>query len=209
MGESLAPRRDDGSDALREALARLEDALARAGSPVVSLMSPGLAPEVVRAALEPLGMQPPGELLTWFGWRNGFPPGTPAWSGRTSILWWAPFSLEAAVAEYHWQKPGPEVWQWRPTWLPLAHSDSAPRMAVDCTPPQGQEATVRMADPFAGGFDEAEVSSVRGLAGVVDKWVEAIDIGAYVYIDDARGQGWDDTPRRQQRPRPWWRAALL
>lgn len=54
---------------LGQLLLELEEEMARSGAPLTA--SQGLSEDEVRAGLSSIQLQPPPELLVWFGWHNG------------------------------------------------------------------------------------------------------------------------------------------
>lgn len=190
---------------IAESLVQLEDRLREQRVPIVDVLAPGIEEDQVRAALAPLGMEPPGELITWFAWHNGITEVEPQSFGQT-LLNRHVLSVAQAVAEWHWLQPGPEPWQWNPTWLPFGSSTGMWRYAVDCTPPQAETATVRLASPDEGYFDESRRASVVGLASVVSWWIEALDRGWMRWAEDP-GE-WQD-PGRVSFPPGWGISGLI
>ena len=170
-------------------LRRFEDAVRRTGAGVARLLAPGLPEKQVRSELRNVGMEPPGELVTWFGWHNGLTQPTVNSWGDGLLVSWLPLSLQESVQDWGRKDLGTEPWSWLPTWLPIGLSGGAARLAVNCAPPQQELAVVRMVEPEAGLFDELRVPSVRGLAVVVRWWVDALERGHLRY--DPERDGWD------------------
>jgi hypothetical protein len=187
-------------------LVAFEQRLRAVGAPVAQVLAPGIPEERVREVLEPLGMDPPQELVAWYAWHDGLTTPTPHWPGEALLMAWHPYSLEQALAEYHSRDRGEETWQWQPTWWPLAKDGGPQRVAVHCTPPQGVHATVRVVEPAAGLFAADDVPPVTGLAQVVTWWTEAIDTGAYTFVPEA---GAWDIPDRNLIPPERRRTFLL
>ena len=177
------------SSEFEELLRRFESAVRDTGAGVAGLLAPGIPEQQVRAELRAVDMEPARELITWFGWHNGLTDPHPASWGDGLLVTWCPLSLEESLEEWRRQDLGPEPWEWCPTWLPIGLSGSAPRLAVDCTPPQGECAKVRAADPWSGLFDEQQIPSVVGLATVVTWWLDSLEQGHVTY--DAEHDGWD------------------
>jgi hypothetical protein len=188
------------SDIVAELLRRLEQKLSEAGVDVGAALAPGLAEDSVRSMLQGRGMEPPEELVSWYTWHNGLTSANPD-NGEGRLLLWEPYSLNRALEEWSRQDRGDAVWQWHPTWLPIARTGGAARMAVDCTPPQGPLATVRLAEPEAGLFDETQIASVTGLHTIVQWWIDALATGAYQFDVDAKGWDsprWSDIPEERR-----------
>jgi hypothetical protein len=176
------------AETFTDLLARFEHELAAVGSPIASNLAPGLDPEEVRARLIIHGMEPGQDLLAWFAWHNGLLDEQTARNELRYALGWEYFSLDRALSDWHWWNKGIELWQWQPTWLPIAWHGGADRMAIDCAPPAGMTSSVRDAAPDAGLFDESQTQSVRGLSTVVQWWIDAITSGRWSY--DKRHNSW-------------------
>ena len=56
---------------LTRVLSDLEAEWRSQGASISSGLRPGLSPDSIRAALEPLGIRPHAELLQWYGWHDG------------------------------------------------------------------------------------------------------------------------------------------
>lgn len=160
-------------------LDELERRLRAAGTSVPDRLAPGLPDEEVRSRLAEVGLDAPGDLVTWFGWHNGIRPEAPP-VGANQLIVEMPLSLDQALDDWAERDHGPESWQWERGWLPLAYHDNADRLAIDCTPPQGQVARAYMWSPHQP-FADRTTSDIRPLATVVRWWLEAWDAGAYEY----------------------------
>ena len=195
------PRQEYSSDRPEDFLAlldRFEDRVRATGAGVTGLLAPGIPEAQVRAELAEIGMEPAQELVTWFGWHNGLTTATPKSLGDGCLIRWCPLSLRESIEEWQRQDRGTEPWQWKPTWLPVGLFGGPQRLAVDCTPPQAHQATIRMTSPEAMLFDESEVPSVIGFATVVGWWLEAIEQGWYYFVPEADAWDW---PRRMEMPK--------
>jgi hypothetical protein len=169
-------------------LEQFRGVLREAGAPVAENLAPGVAPEVVRARLGELGMEPSEQLLTWFAWQNGIADWTgPAPAATFIMVVWVPYSLDEAVEEWRMWDHGSEPWEWIPTWLPVAHYWGMPRLAVDCTPPQDRICTVRQVSPDAGLFAGTDAGA-RTLDWAVHHWIAMVENWGY-HVDS--GGGWD------------------
>src|SRR4051794_22885124 len=125
--------------AFMELLGRFEAAVVATGSTVIGNLSPGVDPRYVREVLADIGMEPSAELITWFAWRDGYDESS---GGYDRLLSWRPLSVEAAIADWRRREHGSEPWHWAPTWLPIGEGGGMPRLAADCTAPQGHDCTV-------------------------------------------------------------------
>jgi hypothetical protein len=186
MNETDSPSQMPGAEEpLEEVLAELEDRLLTIGAGVAGLLAPGLSEDQVRTRLGELGMEPPGELVTWFGWHDGLINPDPAFERYDRVIRWHPMTLEQCIQDWSGQPRGPEDWQWDPTWLPVGHYDNSSRLTVDCTPPQQRLARLSAYGAEEGGFGRCAAPVVIGLAGVVRWWLDALDAGHITYVPEA------------------------
>jgi len=189
----MTPQRQEPSpDPAEDFLAllnRFEDRVRATGAGVAGLLAPGIPEGRVRAELAEIGMEPAGELVTWFGWHDGLTTANPKSWGDGCLIAWCPLSLRESIEEWQRQPCGTESWQWIPTWLPIGLSGGPTRLAVDGTPPQAVQTTVRMAAPDALLFDEDQVPSVTGFATAVGWWLDALEQGWCSF--DPEADTWD------------------
>jgi len=187
MGETDMPSQAPGvEESLGEVLAELEERLVTTGAGVAGLLAPGLSEDQVRSRLGELGMEPPGELVTWFGWHDGLVKHPdPAFEQFYPVIRWHPMSLEQCILDWTGQPRGAEDWQWDPTWLPIGHYGNSDRLTVDCTPPQQWPARLSIYSAEEGGFGRCDAPVVTGFAGVVRWWLDALDAGHITYVPEA------------------------
>lgn len=186
VGETDMPSQTLGTEELLgEVLAELEGRLVTIGAGVVGLLAPGLSEDHVRSRLGELGMEPPGELVAWFGWHDGLINPDPAFERYDRVIKWHPMSLEQCILDWSGQPRGAEDWQWDPTWLPIGHHDNSDRLTVDCTPPQQWQARLSIYSAVEGGFGRCEAPVVTGFAGVARWWLDALDAGHITYVPEA------------------------
>lgn len=187
---------------LRESLNRFEAAVRATGAGVAWLLAPGLPESDVRAELASIGMEPPQELITWFGWHNGLTQAHPKSGGDGILVRWFPFSLKESIADWRHQPKSMDVFDWHPTWLPIgALSAHATRLAIDCTPSQGPRARLHVAAPEDGLFNFKVMPIVDGLSTAVDWWMQALERG-WIYYDSDNDMWnkdqWTDIPLAQR-----------
>lgn len=172
-------------ESLADVLAELEGRLHTLGAGVAALLAPGLSEDQVRSRLAELGMEPPGELVTWFGWHDGLlDHPDPALEQFYPVIRWHLMSLEQCLQDWFGQPRGAEVWQWDPTWLPIGHYGNADRLTVNCTPPQQRSARLSIYSAEEGGFGRCEAPIVTGFAGVVRWWLDALDADHITYVPE-------------------------
>lgn len=166
-------------DDLAQLLIRLEDVLVSNRVPVVDRLAPGLHEKAVRELLGTLGMDPPDDLLTWFGWHNGLVWRGDEQPGDVFLVRWIPYSLSEAIAEYHDQPVGREPWQWHPDWLPIAHLRNADRLAVCCGSDAGDRGLVRVVSGVERFWhDPPARTTISDLAA----WLaQAVEAGHWAY----------------------------
>ena len=177
---------DEIDHGFMELLQRFESAVNATGSSVIGNLNPGAEPRYVRELLAQIGMEPSTELVTWFNWHNGYDVASGAYDQLVS---WRPHSIEAAIADWEWREHGTEPWEWAPTWLPIGVGGGMPRLAADCTPPQGHDCTVMAVSPDAGLFSEPG-RKTRTLAQAVQIWLEAVESGWFTWVQDEARRGW-------------------
>lgn len=175
------------SESFRDELESLEQLLRETGCRLVDHLAPGLSEDQIRARLDELGMTPSGELLAWYQWHDGVLPSVLDARVNPKLIRWVPMSLGEAITDWATWPRGEG--QWVPGWLPIGHYNNATRLAVDCTPVQGDLARLHCAMPEYGLFDFAELPVVEGFATVVHWWRSALEDGHIQY--DAANDSFD------------------
>jgi hypothetical protein len=177
---------------LTAALEGLEQAWLRNGMPHTNWLAAGLEATEVEAALAPVGLTPPAEILEWFGWHNGT-----IWSPTEGDVVpglgmgrFAPLSLIQALEERSMMmevaaslEDDPmaipeDLPLWEVAWLPVGHDAGGSVLTAEL----GAEDTVPVRDV---SWDDGEFKTVRAesLAAVVELWIEWLD--AYCEWDPA------------------------
>jgi hypothetical protein len=172
-----------GAPTLRLLLQQLHERLSAAKVPVDQMLLPGLAPEVVRARLEPAGLGAPDEVVEWFGWANGWaaPDGAPRSAPPIPDL--ENSSLEDSLVLYSIVNPRAATdsdftgatYGVGNGWLPLSH-DNWGRF-VYCNASAHAAPPVRRANPEP--WDPATTSMYHGvsLCTFVAWTIESLDNG--------------------------------
>lgn len=199
------------SESLADRLVRLEQAWQGAGAPIGRLLAPGVDAAQVRDALAPLGLQPSGELLTWYGWRNGVRPGTP-WRYAATHATFTLLSLGQSVERYQFhqaimrdvvdgeRRDPAEAERLREellpsAWFPLCSADgdslladlSAP--ALDVTP------------VYWRPRDGDKIVAAGSICDLVGAWLQLLDVGFAEWSPEL--DYWLE--HRERRPAELWR----
>lgn len=172
---------------LEAALARLEAALAAQHNPVLDGMQPGLPEREIRRVIGELGINPPQELIAWFGWHNGYvaPPGrTPrAWMGAELLQ----YTFDHAVSLYSGIAEGIDEFREfdlvspdeDTEWFPLCMVRGGSYLVMNCG--NGlQRGSVARWNTHAQGFRPGGYRP-QTLAEPVEWWVELIESGTWRY----------------------------
>jgi len=170
-------------DRLHRALERLEAVLAAQGHPVVDGLQPGIKENEVRGRLAQWGLDPPEDLITYFGWHNGYvtPAGRDFHGEIGSGV--RPMSLAQACQAY---EEGVRFdletlvehtgWADGTEWFPVVVSTSGRYVLMDCrrdTPSRGSVA----------GWENLEMTEPQfrpaTLAQPVEWWAEYFETGVW------------------------------
>lgn len=163
---------------LLQRLEELTEAIAATGATVSGNLAPGIEEAGLREKLRPLGMEPPMELITWYGWHNGLIDQQVA-SGRSWLPLFEPLSIDAALADRQQQLSGADPEPFPPTWLPILRAMGPNRLTVNCTPPAGMECPVRQYTPEA---DPEEFPTHPSLTVAVEQWIRSLREGWIRYL---------------------------
>jgi hypothetical protein len=173
---------------LQAALEELEHEGRKMSAPLGSSGLPGASERDVRLMLEPLGLIPNDELLTWFHWHNG-------WSDAycTTPDNMAPFDLQRAVDSCRMMRDialdvasgeGPEKVEavWRSTFFPIT-GESGDWMVID-TAPDSPKLSTRYYYRDTGSWGAAAAPS---LGSVVQTWVDDLKTGQTYWTPPSPG----------------------
>jgi hypothetical protein len=193
MSELAAPRGASDSEgfgrsALTKLLEEYFDEIDRAGAPTRRFLRPGLSDEAISATLSEIGLEPPEELLAWYG----------AFDGITAAFWGEPFmpfpyhsphALSEAVRLYRQQGSimgyGSDAWLWNPSWLQIA--DPVHSISVNCDP-RLRVLRVRLVgdDRHTQDTPDAAKYEVESLCTPVSWWIQGIRAGYYYWSPERR-----------------------
>ena len=150
---SVLPVQPD-PERLRALLAELDDAWSAAGLPIAHHTRPGLDPDEVRRQCHALDLEPPVELVTWFGWHDGTDVRHAVRrANHVGIDHLTLISLTEAleIVVAHWQPTDPTrpSWglAWRDGWVPIAREGNGTVLVVDCRRPAHEPSPVRRFHP--------------------------------------------------------------
>jgi hypothetical protein len=167
---------------LHQSLLRLEHIWVEQGMPVVDHLAPGISPAELAAQLEPVGLQPPDELCTWYGWHNGLSESAMGLPRRHAEILPAglPLSVAAGTKELRLNESiaPPPVWQ--PGWFPIVAIHHGASYMVDCRGWTDAPAQVMNFEFEDGGF-ESDRPRASSLTQVVAWWLECYEDGTYVW----------------------------
>jgi len=166
---------------LRHALELLEDLLREQRNPIVDGLLPGLGAAEIRAQMRDLGLDAPDDLLTWFGWHNGYEqPPTSRYQD-----WLAPSFRSTGIADLREHYLGMYLKyqidaQSRDgaRWFPILTTGNACVVMMDCGSDPATTGAVAKKNEL--GLIES-THSVRELADIVEWWCEALAAGLWVY----------------------------
>jgi len=177
------------SQRLQEALERLERALVQVRCPVVEGLQPGLTEADIRGQLGAVDLDPPEDLITLFGWHNGYhQPSEQEWWGG----WIGPSlqtrSLAQALDDY------PTVYasiaefdEDDPRWLPVMWCGDPIIMYCGDDSRRRGTITARM---YEYPLDESH--KISSLAVPIEWWAGFLETGDYRFTPLSDGTGtWD------------------
>lgn len=183
---------------LWEQLGELEGQWRRLGAPVASQAAPGLSLEQIEAAVGPVGVHLPGELVVWWQWHNGVrSPGSHGFTeSMIGTAAWDLLSLDDAVGAYRREPRSPQYpgdpiareFYWRDTWFPFA-ACGADLLFVD-TAAARADGTVPVRCKLNFGWEDWDVEQAASLADAVAMWVRALREGYYWW--DPQAEDWKD-----------------
>jgi hypothetical protein len=189
------------TERLREALERLEAALAQVGHPVVRGLRPGRPAEEVQARLAEIDVDPPEDVITFFGWHDGYEtPSGDVWQGRISPSY-RPFSLDEACDEHasHQDvlKAAAEYTGEQSQWFAILEADGA-----WCVVNYGCSSNTRgqVAAWDGGELTPAPEHRPSSLAEPIELWVSYLEAGHWRWD----GSRWIDNRTAAERAEhPW------
>jgi hypothetical protein len=162
-----------GPQLLTELLATLEERLREARAPFDEIMGRGLSRESVQEKLNSIGLTPPEELISWFGWHDTLESARPPWIFPNLFQ----MPLASLVQIYPIEV---EVGTHPPTWFNIAGDSNG--NAVSCEKDPSQPPLVRALLHDEGGLDFSQDGrQVVSLCTPVAWWIEALDRGVYTW----------------------------
>ena len=179
------------SERLREALERLEEAIEALGYPLRDGLRPGLGEAEIRAQLAPLGIDPPADLITLFGWHNGYqtPVGQPSRGLLGPNL--RTISLDRACREYvdmkisfeEMVKAGSSIGL---SWFPVLDFTGWDSIIMNCEEGSPRRGAVTEWSPA----DDLPSDLPNTLAEPVERWAGLIESGQWT-VDSRRRRSLD------------------
>jgi hypothetical protein len=185
---------------LRLALERLEAALIRTGYPIAEGLQPGLSEDEVRTRLAAIGVDPPDDLVTWFGWHDGYETPT----GGSYYGWICPafeiLTLEEACERhaYHQQDLllSTPYRDQQTEWFPVLRSDAA-SCVINYSDDVESRGSVAICD--AGVVEPAPGRRPASLVEPIELWLSYLDSGLW----RCEGSQWLVEPTDGSTDHPW------
>jgi hypothetical protein len=186
------------------------DHLARAwesqSAPIADWIAPGLAPDVISAALASEGLTPSTELCDYFQWHNGTRADAPiqaSWMGPGRPDYYELYSLPSCLLAYQMLRgvavdvsPGDPDWLWPRDWFPI--TGNSDYLAVDLSDPSAPNSPVHFKMRDQPAKDAERVAD--SLTALLDAWSEALNQGI-VSWNSAAGDWERDEERADLLPR--------
>jgi hypothetical protein len=168
-------------------LEQFDEELRSQGVDVSEHLAPGVSADYVARVLGDIGLEPPDELVAWFGWHNGPLPATRSYLPQFIT----PISVEDAVAVHKAKMSGDEELRWdvHPGWVKLESPSFG--LSVNCEESPENPPLVRRSDVDLPLSREGSFRQVVSLCTVVAWWIDALDRGAYSYDRVDKTWRWD------------------
>jgi hypothetical protein len=166
---------------LLELLENYERELALIGIQLSQRLRPGLtSSSIVETVETELGFTPTEELVTWFGWHDGFRPPVGGQAPIQVIPFIRPSSLQGAVDKYRiGQSLGKLAWYWAPHWLMI--EDGLHGYSVSCEEIPAKTPIVRFVDEDNPPLKPQYRAGALSLCTLVTWWLELLRNGGMTF----------------------------
>jgi len=167
---------------LGDLLADFEAELRKQRVPVDRLLVPPASPDTVGKQFAEIGLSPPDEAVTLFGWCNGIAPGL-----GLAFPVFESVPLDGMTRWYKTWRLGLGEWDWNPNWVQVMGGKYG--LAMSCAEEPDQPPLVRSVEDSWGTQDWQTDHQVVSLCTPVTWWIDAMRRGWYTYDPSARA--WD------------------
>lgn len=192
-GPTVTP---NGPDTLRELLDEFESLVQAQGSPVKNQLGVGLDRGTIVQQLTGIGIEPPEELVVWFGWHNGLAaPAGGRLRGDALPPCIIPSTLNKAIGRYYRDKDadhGEGPWDSAPGWLMLSNTTSG--LAIFCSDDPDNPPRIRSVDMDHPLWEVESTQQVVSLCTAVSYWIRALELGVHSW--NRATEKWDYDPSR-------------
>lgn len=173
---------------LKNALDRLERALAANDWPVVRGLRPGLSEVDIRQRLADIGFDPPEDLIDAFTWHDGYDQPDdqlPGWQGGWITPRLCVASLSQSLSSYDLIWPDFEEQYDEPEgrWFPVFNGPIG-TVVINCGDDPSTRGSVSVWDPVDGLSEGYRPAS---LAEPADWWANWLETGDYYWLPDFNG----------------------
>jgi cell wall assembly regulator SMI1 len=167
------------------------------GAPVAQHLRPGLSDDEIERLAAPFGLSLSREARTWWGWHDGVDPELRPTTERDLGGPLQGFvTLGEALAGYGrcrrflLDELGNRADQdWPPSWLPVTAYSGGDFVVCDCSGDSGAPSTIHIVE----WEDPDPAPRAESFGDMVSAWIEAIDVGRWIYDRDTRRWYSDDT----------------
>lgn len=189
------------SERLRTALDRLAAALTTTGYPLIEGLRPGLSEAEVRARLAEIGVDPPSDIITLFGWHDGYesPPDS-EWHGRICAAYTLLTLDEACQLHVENQEPLELAAAYTgeaTEWFTVFATDAG-FLVINYGDDPETRGRVAMSD--SGDIEPAPDRRPASLADTIELWTSYFGSGQWRWD----GESWiDNRPADERAAHPW------
>lgn len=159
-----------GAGLLGELLAQLDFANKQAGFDLSETCNPGIGRQQIVDTWAPHGLTPPDEVITWWGWHNGFRKDIGSRSGIQQL------PLDFSEDKYRTMPLARAEYAWYPEWVPLWGQGPA-HISMSFADDATGTPLIRATDGALGTQPEETDQQVVSLCTPVTWWLIGIEKG--------------------------------